>query len=184
MTYALRGPRLAIAIGIVVVAVIVAFLLLGGDDDSSSDGSQPQATDGPEAASLDRLRDLANSVDHPVYWAGEEPGGEYELTVQNDGKIYIRYLPQGTPVGSRKASSLTIGTYPFSDAFGTLQEAAQQPGAIVDQTPDGGLVVSSNSNPNNVYVAYPGSDYQIEIFDPDAKTALGIATSGAIEPIE
>jgi hypothetical protein len=184
MTYARRGPRLAIGIGIIVVAVIVAFLLLKGDDDSSSDGSQPQATDGPEAASLDRLRDLASSVDHPVYWAGEQPGGEYELTVENDGKIYIRYLAQGAPVGSRKVKSLTIGTYPFSDALGTLQVTARQPGAITDQTPDGGLVVSNDSNPNNVYVAYPGSDYQIEIYDPDARTALNLATSGAIEPIE
>lgn len=168
----------------VVAATMIAFLLLRGADDSASDGddfgSKPQ---GPEAASLDRLRDLANSVGHRVYWAGQQ-SGEYELTVEHDGKIFIRYLAEGVPVGSRQVTSLTIGTYPFTDAFGTLQAVARQPGAITDQTPDGGFVVTNETNPTNVYIAYPGSDYQIEVYHPDAARALEIATSGAIAPIE
>jgi hypothetical protein len=31
--------------------------------------------------------------------------------------------------------------------------------------------------PTNIYLAYPGIDYQIEIYDPDPKEAVSIATT-------
>jgi hypothetical protein len=34
--------------------------------------------------------------------------------------------------------------------------------------PGGGLAVYNIDAPNSVYVAYPGSDVQIEVFDPRA----------------
>lgn len=186
MTSRLSRPRVALGIAILAAAGILAFLLLRGGDDSGGDGREPgskvHATGRPEAATLDQLRDLGNAVGHPVYWAGQQPGRQYELTVDPDGKIYVRYLAEGVPVGSR-ASSLTIGTYPYIDAFGTLQEAARRSAGLTDRTPNDGLVVSFPTSPNNVYVAFRGSDYEIEVYDPHPGRALELARAGAISPI-
>ena len=185
------GTRIAIAIGLAAAALIAAFLLLNDSGDSGDDGGQAgdgqpapdaQPTDGPEAASADQLRALASSVEDPIYWAGEQ-SGELELTVERDGTVFIRYLAPGVPVGSRRVPSLTVGTYPYLDADGALRAVAKQPGAITETTPDGGLVVASKDNPSNVYIAYPDSDQQIEVFHPDPARALELATSGAIVPI-
>ena len=172
----LSRPRLALGIGILAAAGILAFLLLRGGDDSGGDGREPgskvHATGRPEAATLDQLRDLGSAVGHPVYWAGQQPGRQAtSSTVDPDGKVYVRDPAQGVPVGSR-ASSLTIRTYPYIDAFGALQAAAGRSGGITDRTPDGGLVVTFPTSPNNVHVAFPGSDYEIEVYDPRAGGAL------------
>lgn len=177
----LREPRNAAIVGILLAAAIVAaFLLLSGDDDGDSG---PDATGGAESISVDGLRDLAGSVDHPVYWAGQRPRNEYELTITEDGNIFVRYLDPDTPVGSTEVASLTIGTYPVSNAYGALQEVASQPDAKTSETPDGGFVVTNSKNPESVYIAYPDTDEQIEVYDPNPKTAFSLATSGAIVPI-
>ena len=137
----------------------------------------------PRRPIIDRLRELAQSAPGPVYWAGEQ-SGELELTVEPDGKIFIRYLAPGVSVGSRRVPSLTVATYPYADAFAALEAVAERRGATSDRTPDGGLVVATAASPNNVYVAYPDSDYEVEVYHPDPDRALEIATSGAIAPIE
>src|SRR4051794_21734079 len=108
--YRLREPRNAAIVGVLIAVVVVAlFLLLKNDDNGNS---EPAATNGPEAVSVQSLRDLASTVDHPVYWAGARPGKEYELTITDQGNIFVRYLDPNVPVGSRNVASLTIGTYP------------------------------------------------------------------------
>jgi hypothetical protein len=43
--------------------------------------------------------------------------------------------------------------------------------------------VASSSKPQSVYIAFPDKDEQIEVYDPDPKTAFALATSGAVVPI-
>jgi hypothetical protein len=176
--YRLRESRTALPLALLLVAVaVVAYLALKGDDGSS----EAAATNGPEGISQQGLVDLANSVDHPVYWAGPRSGSRYELTIASNGNIFVRYLAPNTPVGSREVASLTVGTYPAEGA--NLQKAAERPGARTGQTPDGALVVTNSSNPTSVYVGYPDDDHQVEVFDPDPQEAFSLATSGAIVPI-
>jgi hypothetical protein len=178
--YRLREPRNAAIVGLLLAGVIVLiFLLTKGDDDNSN----PESTGGAEQTSVESLRQLASSVDHPVYWVGERPGKKYELTIADNGNIFIRYLDEDTQIGSREVTSLTIGTYPVANAYGALQEVSSKPDAKTGETPDGGFVVTSDGNPQSVYIAYPGADTQIEVFDPDPKTAFSLATSGAVVPI-
>jgi hypothetical protein len=177
--YRLRESRTALVLIILVAAVaVVAFLVLRNDDNGSS---EPKSTNGPEGISQQGLVDLAGSVDHPVYWAGPRSGSRYELTIADNGNIFIRYLAPNTPVGSRTVASLTIGTYPAAGA--NLEKAADKPGAKTGKTPDGQLVVTNSSNPTSVYVGAPDSDHQVEVYDPDPKEAFDLATSGAIVPI-
>jgi hypothetical protein len=178
--YRLREPRNALIVGVLLAAAIVAIFLLtkGSDDDNN-----PKSTGGAEQTSVQNLRQIASSVDHPVYWVGERPNQKYELTITDNGNIFVRYLDESTPIGSRNVASLTIGTYPVQNAYGALQDVAAKPGAKTGQTPDGGFVVTNGDNPQSVYIAYPGSNTQIEVFDPDPKTAYALATSGAVVPI-
>jgi hypothetical protein len=157
---------------------VVAFLVLRNNDNGNS---EPASTNGPEGISQQGLTDLSNSVDHPVYWAGPRRGSSYELTIADDGNIFIRYLAPDTPVGSRQVASLTIGTYPAAGA--NLQKAAERPGAKTGQTPDGALVVTNSSNPTSVYIGAPDADHQVEVYDPNPKEAFSLATSGAVVPI-
>jgi hypothetical protein len=177
--YRLRESRTALVLVVLIAAVaVVAFLVLNGDDDG---GSEPAATGGPEGITQQGLTDLAESVDHPVYWAGPRPGTRYELTITDTGNIFIRYLASDTPIGSEEVASLTVGTYPAAGA--NLQTAAERPGARTGETPDGALVVTNSESPTSVYVGYPDTDHQVEVYDPDPKTAFSLATSGAIVPI-
>ena len=177
----LREPRTAALIGIALAVVIAAFLLLGNDDEG--DGSGLESTDGPQAASVQDLQDLAADADQPIYWAGEQAGKQYELTVTGDGNAYIRYLDPDVPIGSTDVTDLTISTYPVADAYTALQGLAEEKGAVNDTTPDGGYVYTNKGNPNSVYVAFPEQDYEVEVYDPSPKKALKTATSGAIVPI-
>ena len=175
-----RHPYVAAAIGIVLAAAIIAFLLLRNNDDNSA----AEPTGGAEAASLNDLRSVADAADFPVYWAGQKPGQQYELTITEDGNIFVRYLDPNVPIGSRDVASLTIGTYPVTNAYAALQAIAQKPGARTDQTPDGGLVVTNSKNPQSVYIAYPNTNYEIEVYDPNPKSALEVATSGTVQPVK
>jgi hypothetical protein len=178
--------RLAVGIGVAMVAAIVVVVLLrSGHSDEASSRSEPvrPAARGPVLATLESLRELAGSVGHPIYWAGRRPG-DYELTVDVNANIFIRYLQKGVPVGSRRQTSLTVATYPYANAYRTLESASRQPGATAAQTPDGGLVVAPKGSPDNVHIAYSGRDIQIEVYDPKAGRAFELATAGAISRIK
>jgi hypothetical protein len=180
-----RPSFTAAVIGIGVAAAVAVLLIREANDSSPhADKSAPTRppAEGPELASVDRLRELADSVWYPVYWAGQRPGG-YELTVDRNANIFIRYGGVAGPGGSRRASALTIATYPFANAFEILRAASRGPGTTVGHTPDGGLAVVRKANPRNAYIAYPHRDVQIEVYDPRAGRALGLATAGAITPI-
>jgi hypothetical protein len=179
--YRLREPRNAAIVGVLLAALVVVLFLVLKDDDNGN--SEPASTNGPEAVSVQGLRDLASSVDHPVYWAGARPGKEYELTITDQGNIFVRYLDADVPIGSRNVASLTIGTYPVADAYAATKAVAKDAGAKTGKTPDGGLVVTNTNKPQSVYIAFPGSDHQIEVYDPNPKTAFSLAESGAVVPI-
>ena len=142
----------------------------------------PAGRAGPGGRDPRQVADLASSVGHPVYWAGERPG-EYELTVDPNGNIFIRYLKAGEPAGSRR-TSLTVATYPFAKGYEILRGVSRGSGEITGQTPDGGLAVVGKAKPNNAYIAYPGTDLQIEVYDPKAGRAFELATAGAISRIK
>src|SRR5206468_9893075 len=131
-----------------------------GATGTSGGGGSAEATQ-PIQVTVNRLLQLGGVVGHPVYWAGARPGKKYELTIDNNQNIFIRYLDPGVPVGSKDGSSLTVGTYPVPNATAALRGQADKPGASTDSAPGGGFVLTSADAPQSAYVAYPNSDYQI-----------------------
>jgi hypothetical protein len=103
----------------------------------------------------------------------------YEFTETSDHRTYVRYLPRGRAAG-RKKTFLTVGTYPVVDAFAVTSGAARRPGAVRVAVGGGGVAFYDKPRPTNVYVAYPGSDVQIEIYDPSAALARRIVAGGHV----
>jgi hypothetical protein len=194
-----RVHRSPIRIGAVVaVALAIAFvvwLLVRGNDNSSPKPkpaaspakpttvtpAKPVRTVGPVAATITKLRVLGRR--HPIYWAGPKHGITYELTQSSNGRTFIRYLPKGVRVGSRRNVPF-VGTYAVPDAYKALRKAAKASGDVTFKAPRGGLAIYSRTGATNVYVAYAGSNYQIEVYDPNPTRARQLVRSGAIRPID
>ena len=172
------------AIVALIAIVAVAIVLIVKADDGG--GTIPPATVAraePVTADADALRTVAGAVGHPVYWAPAEKPATYELTQTPDGRLYIRYLPEGVQIGDPRPDFLTIGTYPQKDAFASVQQGAKRKGALTKELPGGGLAVAQSDRPNSVFFAYPESAVLIEVFDPTAGRAETLVTSGAVRPI-
>jgi hypothetical protein len=194
-TSAWRNRQGPIQIGAVVALALavgfVIWLVVRGNDNSSSTptttaktnpttGKQPRQF--VSAATPARLRVLARASGHPVYWAGGKANVRYELTQTTDSRIYIRYLPKGVPLGDKR-SYLIVATYPVKDAYKAVQTAAKESGAVTFRIARGGLAVYNQSAATNVYFAYPGAKYQVEVFDPHPGRARTLVSSGAIRAI-
>jgi hypothetical protein len=168
-----RSFRLGAVIVVAVAAGLIVWLVLR-DNGSSSSGSF-NAT----AVSPGQIKNLAASVDHPVFWAGPKKGYTYELTRSPNGSIFVRYLPHGVNVGSNKPY-LTIATYPFPGAFPALEAVARKRGITRLTVPRGGIGEVAKKDPQSVHVAYPGVDYQIEVYDPTPGTATALVATGQL----
>jgi hypothetical protein len=169
-----------------VVAVIAAFLLIGGDDDESPGERGNKRADkktlvGEDA---DGIKKLASESGGEVYWAGDEGADTFEWTELGTGEIFVRYLTGDAEVGDPRAAYLTVATYPVGDGLEAIEKAAKDPGARTFEVPDGGTGLVNENAPASVYLAFEGSEYQIEVYDPDPARALELVESGQIVPVE
>jgi hypothetical protein len=174
------SPRYRVtgALGLALVAGVVTWLVLRPDGGSSSPASTVPKS-GAVAVSQQGLRTLASKLGHPVFWLGPERGHTYELTRTANGRIFVRYLPAGVPVASDKPF-LTVATYPFPDAFAAIRMKAEVNGAVTVKLADGGIALLDGPHPQSVHVAYPGLDYEIEVYDPTPARALELVSAGRL----
>ena len=169
--------RLGALVALGLAAFFVGWLVMNRGDDSASTAS------GAAAKSESELHSFAESVSHPVYWAGPKDGYTYEVTRTTDGRVYVRYLPQGTDVGDPRARFLTVGTYPPAGAFAELKRAARAKGAVSLKLERGGLAIFSEARPTSVYFGYPDARYQVEVYHPSPTEARRLALSGQVVPV-
>lgn len=128
--------------------------------------------------SASRLTSLAASSGAPIYWAGAKAGFTIEYTRTASGRVYVRYLPPGVAAGS-PYPYLTIGTYPLGNAYTVSKTLSQRPGAVTIPL-TGAVAFYDSSARRNVYLAYPGSDHQIEVYDPSSGAARSLVASGSV----
>jgi hypothetical protein len=170
--------RTYVALALVGVAVVLLVAwLASGDSDSSKSGSGEA-----EIVSVESLRDAVAGQGTPVYWAGEQKGAEVELSQPGEGRTYLRYLTGGAEAGDPRANFLTVGTYAHANPVAALQRQGQQPGGVVGTAPGHATVYFNQKQPHSVYLAYPGVDVEIEVYDPNFTRALQLVNSGQIVP--
>jgi hypothetical protein len=185
----LSSVRIGAVVALAVAAAFVIWLVVRGNDDSSSSSTTTTSTNeaarpiGPVAATPAALRALSAKAKQPIYWVGPRPGQTYELTRTAGGRVYVRYLPAGAAIGNRRADYTIVGSYPTPGALQVLKSLAKQPNEKSVPAPGGGLAVYSASAPTNVYVAFPGQNVQIEVFDPSARKALRLVKTGRVAPV-
>jgi hypothetical protein len=177
----LRRPRIRLGavLAIAIAAGLVVWLATRGG------GSSPTTV--PKGGkvvpvSARGLETLVDALGRPIYWAGPRRGFTYELTKEPDGRIFVRYLPTGVKLGSRNPF-LTIGTYAIPNAFGVTKRAARKSDSVRVPIGHGGVGFYSRSVPSNVYFAYPGSDYQVEVYDPSPERARRLVVSGQVAAV-
>jgi hypothetical protein len=172
--------RVGVIVAAVLAVVLIGWLVLRGDDNSSS----PEGSGGAEAASLETLREKAASRGTPIYWAGPQGDATLEYTESEGGDIvYVRYLTGGAEIGDPNPEYLTVGTYNFTNPVSALKRQGHSPGGELASAPGGATVYFNRDRPQSVYLAYPGVEVQIEVYDPDPERALKLVTSGQIVPV-
>jgi hypothetical protein len=180
-----RRPDVRIgAVVAVAIAVALAVWLIVRNGDSNGSAETPQVAAIPAvAATPERLRELSVEAGRPIYWLGPAENRTYELMRTANDRIYVRYLPTGTAVGTTEAKYPLVGTYPVDNAYDVLKELATTEGETSFTAPKGGFAVYSTGRPTNIYVGYPGSDVQIEVYDPSAAHARELSASGQVVPV-
>lgn len=177
--------RVTAVVAVVVAVGLLAWLLFirGGDDDSTSASNQgPAEAQQVSVVSESDLLGALKGVGYPVYWAGPRVEVEYEVSRPSSDRTFIRYLPKGEEAGTEK-QFLTVGSYRQPDALSRIQELGQEPGAVLVQAAGGGSAYAEGPEATSAYLAFPGVDTQIEVFDPQGGEALQLIRSGAIVPV-
>ena len=106
----------------------------------------------------------------------------YEVTRLGNGQIMIRYLPEGIDVGDRSLGYETVGTYPTPNALKVIRGASGAD-AKTFPVPGGGSAFVASATPTNVHFAFPGDDYQVEVFHPSPGRAEELVRAGRAAPI-
>jgi hypothetical protein len=79
---------------------------------------------------------------------------------------------------------LTVGTYPVPNAGAAVKAISKRTGAQAFHAAGSGVVaVVDSAHPTSVYLAFSGSDYEIEVFDASAARARRVVVSGGIVPL-
>ena len=184
-SFDLRRPQARLG-AVVAIALLVGFVVWlvvrRGDSDSETSGPAPAAAK-PVLVSGSALQTIASAVNRPIYWAGAKPSLKYELTKTSDGRVWIRYLPPDEEIGEEETPYLTVGTYPVAGAYAVTSSAARNDGAVRLAAGDGAVAFYTKERPTNVYVAFRGSEYQVEVFDPSADTAQQLVRRRQIKPV-
>jgi hypothetical protein len=178
----LNRSRLLIAVGAVLaVAAVIAVVIVATSGGSTKSSSSGRAT--PVAATASDLGSVAAKLGHPLYWAGARAGFTYELTQASSGNVWVRYLPQGVQLGDPRANFLTVGTYPKANALQSVTAASKRKGAVSFSVPGGGVAVQYTDRPNSVYMAFPGKNLLIEVYNPSSSAARTAVKAGQILPL-
>lgn len=132
-----------------------------------------------------QLKDVVKQIDQKVYWSGPMGGAKYTINAQNFNSIYVRYLTNGKGISDQSPKYRVIATYKEANGYESTLSAGNQTDGMSFTNPNGSAIYYNKQIPTNVYLAFQNEPYQIEVFDPDAATALNLAkTDGAIRLVQ
>jgi hypothetical protein len=182
-----------ISLGAVLTILVIAILNFAGisvfnvsSSNNLTGTTFEQQTSGQIALTESELKSVVADLGVPVYWSGPMQGAKYTVSSKDGSQVYIRYLPDGIVPTDNTPDYRVIGTYKLQSAFAATQKAGVSVANGIGFTNGDGAAVYYNKNtPTNVYMAFPETDAQIEIFDPMAGVAIQLATStGSIQLVK
>lgn len=184
-----RSNKTSLAITAGVTAIITALLTLGLTQQISptlSDRTTLSAqTSGGVCLTEVELKSLIKEKNIRAYWSGPIKNASYTLNSSTPGQTFIRYVPEGKKCDDLTPDFRVIATYEEPDAFATTESAGTTADGVSLLNADGSIVYFNKNTPTNIYLAYPGISYQIEVYDPDPKQAISLATKqGLLEMIQ
>lgn len=176
------GLRVSAVVAVVLaVGLLVWLLVQGGSGSSTTTTEESAAAKTVKVVPESELLKAMKGVGYPVYWAGPRLGVEYEVQ-RVPGRVYVRYLPKGEKPETEKPF-LTVGSYEEPEALASIRDLGQKSGAILVKIPNGGSAYAEGPQATSAYMAFPGVDVQVEVYDPEAGKALSLIRSGAIVPV-
>lgn len=176
--------------GVIAFTAFVTFGITHSIDANANKSNATSSTtylakiSGGVALTEPELRDVVKQLKRTVFWVGPLKNARYTINALTDGQTYIRYLPNGDGVSDTKPNYRTVGTYQAADAYAATLAAGNEANGVSYTTTDGRVIHYNKSSEGNVYIAYKGKPFQIEIFDPKNGTALDIANANGLQVIK
>ena len=185
----IQEPRVAV-ISAILAAVFTFIVTLGltgvfGSFSFFSSGTNAVTQKAGIALSESELKSTVARLGSTVYWVGPLKNAKYALDVNEAGATFVRYLPDGLGIDDTSKKYLIVATYRVNAAYDAVRAAGNEQDGIGLMTADGAAVYYNKNATSNVYLAFPGQDLQIEVFDPSPGRALQLVnTSGLVRPIK
>jgi len=172
-----------VVVGIALLAGISVWFLTGCNRDGKDVAMPGGALSDARIVPVDDVSSISEDAQHEVFWAGERPDSEIEVSDDPSSNVHLRYLTDGAEAGTSAQTFLDIGTYPFANAYKTTRRLAQQ--ESLNQVPvQGGVGFYDKKRPYSVILAFSDQpDLQIEVYHPEKNEALDVVRSGDIVPV-
>lgn len=169
---------------VIITAILTALVVLGLTQQISptlSDRTTLAAqTSGGVCLTESELKSIVKENNIQAYWTGPIKNATYTLNSSTAGQVFVRYVPEGEKCDDVRPNFRVIATYEEADAFATTESAGTTADGVSLLNTDGSIVYFNKNVPTNIYVAYPGINYQIEIYDPNPKEAVSLATTQGV----
>ena len=119
-----------------------------------------------------------------IYWTGPQGDTRYLLTIDQTGSGIVRYIPIKASVSAATNTTRMVATYSAKGAYAKSVSVSTKSGTSTFQNADKSLVFYKTADTNDIFMAFPGKDFQVEVFDPVAGQALSLAVlAGQVRPI-
>lgn len=188
-----KRVRIGAVIAIAIAGGLLGWLLTRGGDHASAPvgvtagqtlpGIPAGVHVGPSTFDANGVKVTAQALHQPAYWIGTRKGYSYQLERAANGYTYITYLPPGTTKPRKGTRYIVVATYPLPQAMDKLSKAADRAKATTLTIPGHGIAVVGQIHPNSVYVAYPNTDFEIEVVAPTIAQARRLVVGGALRSV-
>ncbi len=168
----------------IIAAMTLVLALLPGCSGSDSESDRQAGSGAAGVVSTDSLREASTEGATPIYWAGEQEGTALELSQPDRERTYVRYLTGDAKAGDERADFLTVSTYVQPNAVAVLRRQSKRSGGTIGHAPGSATVYFNREDPRSVYLAYPGSSVEVEVYDPNFERALRLVNSGQIVTVD
>jgi hypothetical protein len=171
-----RLLRAALVAAALVVA-LGAWRATSGERDKAAVAETP-----PRIVSAGQLGRIVAETGHLVYWAGPMPGTVLTVSEGPEGLVQVRYLKDESELGREGRETLTVSSYPRPDPAAALANLAKSPGAIAWHSREGAEFVTTEEEPDIVYLASPEDSVQVEVYSPSPGRATTLSRLGRVRP--